>query len=192
MRIRYNKSIKAEVYLLEVDPMRTRKQYVLLISFIVITLTLIFTVPGCSLAGKLFEKPPAENNPVQVLWDEAPEGTIAVLINQPTIEQKADFKPTERLVLEDSGEGFLLIPAEKVEEITIWSLEFNGSDFVRKKDVYKNLDPDDEYILDLTVMRPEGGPHYEISVVSDGGEASYYIAYNGKEGNPNIEYIKAD
>ncbi|GAB1476764.1 hypothetical protein MASR2M70_16000 [Bacillota bacterium] len=129
-------------------------------------------------------------NPMELLMGSAPEGTAAVLINQPTEDQRKEFSPSELLVLEESMESFLLIPSETIEEITIWEIEFDGSEFVRGGAVYKNYDPHEEYILHLVTMRPEGGPHYELSLLSDEGEATYYIAYDGKDGNPNIEYVK--
>ncbi|NLT48789.1 MAG: hypothetical protein GXX92_10310 [Clostridiales bacterium] len=157
-----------------------------------LTLTILvtaFAIAGCSPDTDLPNEP--ADGPLQLIWQDAPEDTVAILINQPTAEQLNDFAPSERLLLEQSEEGFLMIPASNVEEIIIWQMEFNGTDFVRTDAVYENHDPDDEYVLDLVVMRPEGGPHYQIAFISDKGETIYYIAYDGKDGNPNIEYVKA-
>ena len=85
-----------------------------------------------------------------------------------------------------------MIPAEEIEEISIWNLKFDGFGFVREEAVFKNFDPGDEYILQLVTMRPEGGPRFELSLICDDGETSYYIAYDGKDGSPNIEYIRED
>ncbi len=145
---------------------------------------------GCSPDSGLPEEP--ADSPLQLVWQDAPEDTVAILINQATAKQLNDFAPSERLVLQNSEEGFLLIPAGEVEEITIWGMEFNGTDFVRTEAVYENFDPSEGFVLDLGVMRPEGGPHYQIAFISDKGETTYYIAYDGKDGSPNIEYIIAE
>ncbi len=163
-----------------------------LLYWIVLIVITGFALVGCSPESETPEGPLDSENPLQLIWEDAPENTVAILINQPTSEQQKDFVPSERLVLERSEEGFLLIPAGEIEEIAIWELEFNGSDFVRTEAVYKNLDPGDEFILDLVVMRPEGGPHFQLSFISEKGETTYYIAYDGRDGSPNIEYIKAD
>ncbi len=156
-------------------------------------LTIIITaivIAGCSSDTDLPDEP--ADSPLQLVWKDAPVGTVAILINQPTAEQLTDFAPAERLVLQSSEEGFLLIPAGEIEEITIWGMEFNGTDFVRTEAVYQNFDPSQEFVLDLEVMRPEGGPHYQIAFISDKGETTYFITYDGKDGSPNIEYIVAE
>ncbi len=142
---------------------------------------------GCDTGKGSPEEP---DDPVELLIRNAPEGTAAILINQPTEYQLDEFRPSELLVLDESYENCLLIPSGEVEEITIWQIEFDGTQLVRKEAIYKNYDPHEEYILHLVTMRPEGGPHYELSLLSDEGEATYYIAYDGKDGNPNIEYVK--
>jgi hypothetical protein len=164
-----------------------KKKYLFYSKSLFLVLIIIFALWGCSSEGGKEEEP--EKSKIQVLWEGTPEDVVAILINQPTEEQMKDFPPAERLIIEESPEKFLLIPAEKVEEIVVWRLEFDGTNFVRSQEVYNNYDPDDDYVLEIEVIRPEGGPHYEISFIADHGETNYYVAYDGKEGNPNIEYI---
>lgn len=152
--------------------------------------TIALMIFGCSPESDSNKK--TEDSPLKLLRETAPEKTVAILINMPTEDQLKEFVPTGRLVLEDSLENFLLIPSEKVEEVSIWELEFDGSDFTRKQSVFSNFNPEDEYILQLVTMRPEGGPHFELSLISDDGETSYDIAYDGKDGSPNIEYIRKE
>lgn len=142
---------------------------------------------GCNTGSGSPEEP---EDPVELLLRNAPEGTAAILINQPTEDQLNEFKPSELLVLDESFENFLLIPSGKVEEIALWQIEFDGTQLVRGEAIYRNYDPHEEFILHLVTMRPEGGPHYELSMLSDEGEATYYIAYDGKDGTPDIEYVK--
>lgn len=127
-----------------------------------------------------------------LLWEEAPEGTQAILINFPSEQQEADFPANEKLILDETNERFLLIPAEGTDKITVWSIEYVDDELKRTGEVYVNRSISDNFVLDMTVMRPEGGPYYELTIEGTEGVADYYISYNGKDGNPNIEYISAD
>lgn len=158
--------------------------------FMAISLILLFTFAvGCSENNV---NPDKHASPLELVWKDAPDDTAAIVINQPSEQQLMDFIPSERLTLEDSAENFLLIPSDKVEEICIWKVEFDDTAFARLKMIYNNLDPQEDFILHLTAARPEGGPHFEITLIADEGEASYYIAYNGKDEDQRIEYVKSD
>lgn len=128
-------------------------------------------------------------SPVDLMWEDAPDEAVAILINQPTEDRLLDFHPSQLLVLEESPENFLLLTSDRVEEIVIWEIEFDGEDFVRKNIVFNNSNPGDDYILHLEVNRPEGGPHFQLAFISDEGEVTYYITYDGKDGTPDIEYL---
>ncbi len=158
--------------------------FIYLVLLILVT-AIVFT--GCDFTLGRPKEP--VDSPLQLVWKDAPDNASAILINLPAPEQLEEFAPSERLVLQRSIEGFLLIPASEVEEIIIWELEFDGAEFARIGEVYRNFDPQEEFILDLVVLRPEGGPRYELSLISDRGEATYYIAYDGRDGTPDIEYI---
>lgn len=153
-----------------------------------ILLLLILALTGCGQA----KETPAVTTAFDTLWADAPKGTLAAVINIPSAEQLVSFPVSEKLMLEATEERFLLIPAENVDSITIWSIEFTGGDFKQKDTVYENRAIGKNFVLDLTAMRPEGGPHFQISLESASGSSNYYITYNGKDGNPNIEYITAD
>lgn len=164
-----------------------KKDYLSYTRVLVLILLMIFVVSGCSLLGESNDD--QEKSQIQLLWESTPEDVAAILINQPTEEQMKDFPPAERLVLGDSPEKFLLIPSQKIEEIAVWRIEFKGSDFVREREIFNNYDPDDDYVLEIEAIRPEGGPQYQLSFIGDQGETNYYITYDGKDGTPNIEYI---
>lgn len=163
-----------------------KKKYISLITMLVVLILLVLM--GCSLNNGS-EVDPIEDTPFDALWAEAPEGTIAVLVNFPSESQLSNFTVSERLVLQQTEERFLLIPAESVDSIIIWAMEFNGTDHVRTGSVYENHTIGDNFVLDLIVMRPEGGPHFQLSINGEAGKADYYITYDGKDGTPNIEYI---
>lgn len=149
---------------------------------LILLILLIFIMIGCK---------DENESAFDTLWKSAPEETLAVLINLPTEEQERNFPADEKLILEQTEERFLLIPTEDVEEIVIWSLDYEDVNLPRIDEIYKNVDPDDDFVLDLTVMRPEGAPHYQLALAGEKGVTYYYISYNGKDGNPNIEYIIA-
>ena len=157
---------------------------------ILFAMAIILSLVGCNGGG---DNEP-ENQALQNLWKEAPEGTVAILINHPTEQQLNDYPATDQLTLDSAdnmGEQIFVIPGKNVSTVTIYGIEFQNDDFNRADSVYQNTEPKDS-ILDLRVMRPEGGPHYELALKGDFGEVGYYFAYNGKDGNPNIEYILKD
>jgi len=161
-----------------------KKRYLLLIMMLLVS---AFT--GCAVqdgpqAGE------TEETAFDSLWNNAPEGTIAILINRPTEEQLSDYPVSESLVLDETEQRMLLIPAEDVDTITIWNLEFTGDELERTGSAYINRDISEDFVLDLTVIRPEGAPYFQLSLEGEQRNADYYISYNGKEGNPNIEYIE--
>lgn len=163
-----------------------KKGYLLLIMMLVFS---AFT--GCAVQ----DGPQADQNEETAfdsLWNDAPEGTIAILINRPTEEQLADYPVSESLVLDETEERLLLIPAEDVDTITIWNLEYIGDELERTGSVYINRDIPEDFVLDMTVIRPEGAPYFQLSLEGVQRNADYYISYNGKDGNPNIEYIEAE
>lgn len=155
-----------------------------------LVLALALTFSGCGKPGGE-DGDDEKETAREELWGNAPEGAYAILINLPTPEQEEAYPATERLVLEETHERFLLIPAEGIDTVTIWALDINDVSFPRTEAVYVNQDVDEDFILDLTAMRPEGGPHYQLSLSGKDGTADYYISYDGKDGNPNIEYVMA-
>ena len=125
-----------------------------------LTLTILvtaFAIAGCSPDTDLPNEP--ADGPLQLIWQDAPEDTVAILINQPTAEQLNDFAPSERLLLEQSEECFLIFP-QVCRGNYIWQMEFNGTDLSELMQ-FTNNTPDDEYVLDLVVMRPEAD-YYQI------------------------------
>ena len=165
--------------------------YILAIA--VLLLMLVPALTGCDPGKDTASVPDGDtgNAPAAFdsLWTDAPKGTLAIIINLPSAKQLSEFSSSEKLILEETEENLLLIPAANVDSITIWSMEFADGDFRQKEAVYVNRDIAENFVLDLTAMRPEGGPHFQISLKSDSGMSNYFITYNGKDGNPNIEYI---
>jgi hypothetical protein len=41
----------------------------------------------------------------------------------------------------------------------------------------------------IKAFRSEGAPYYKLVITIKNVETIYYISYNGKDGNPKIEYI---
>ncbi len=156
-----------------------------------IIFVLMFSIYGCEKLGKNDSKN-KEGAAKESLWKAAPKNCYAILINAPDAEQEKALQASEKLVLDQGNERLLLIPAKKVDTVTIWSLDVEKENFPRYEALYVNRDVGKDFILDLTAMRPEGGPHYQLSFDGKEGSANYYITYNGKEGTPNIEYIEKD
>lgn len=158
---------------------------------ILLIILLLINIVGCGDNNKN-ETEKESDSAFDRLWKGAPENTLAILINCPTENQEKTFASDEKLVLEETEERFLLIPSESIDKINIWRIEFIENNFIKTGIVYENVDIDDDFVLDLVAMRPEGGPHYQLSISGKEGKADYFITYNGKEGTPNIEYILAE
>ncbi len=165
---------------------------------LIFVILLLLVLTGCGKQGAPAPVPvptpdenagAAETKAFEELWAEAPDGTIAILINFPSEKQLSDFPATETLVLENTEERLLLIPSEDLESFTISEMEFVNDEFIPKETVYENLDPEKNFVLDLTAMRPEGGPHFLISLKGPTISTDYYLTYNGKDGTANIEYV---
>ncbi len=154
----------------------------------IIILILTVSLCGCEKSGKN-EGKDEEGTARESLWKAAPENSYAILINMPDAEQEKALPASEKLILDQGDERFLLIPAKSVDTVTIWSLDTKDPGFPRYEAVYVNKDVGKDFILDLVAVRPEGEPRYQLSLDDKKGSVNYYISYNGKEGSPNIEYI---
>ena len=56
--------------------------------------------------------------------------------------------------------------------------------------VYQVVDAPVGFALEITAIRPEGAPYYKLLIqIGDQEEVTYYISYNGKDGNPKEEYV---
>jgi len=155
---------------------------------VMLLLIVVIALSGCSTPDTVNNDPKTE---LDLLWDEAPEGTLAILINLPTPQQLLDYPATESLLLDQTDETILVLPAEDLEQITIWSMKLVDENFVRDLPVYRKHRDWEGFVLELSAIRPEGGPLWQMELTGPSGTRDYYFTYDGQFGTPNFEYIEA-
>lgn len=124
-------------------------------------------------------------------FKDAPEDAIALIVNLPTSEQRSQYHVSETLYLDETEEKILFVPRYEHTTIEIYALEFKeGDENLTEKKIYSNLDCREDFCLELQAIRPEGIPNYKISILLPNSiQKEYIFSYNGKDGNPNLEYI---
>lgn len=121
------------------------------------------------------------------------DNTLAVILNFPdeeTLKKVPDLKTYEN---DDQNETLLLIPVENGTRVEVKNLEWDNQNLKETGTAYVTEKTEDGYGLFLRAMRPEGAPYLKIVVESpSGAKGEYLLTYNGKDGNPEIEYIKPE
>lgn len=125
------------------------------------------------------------------LFKDAPDDAIALVVNQPTTEQLTQIKMQETLNLQDTEEKIIFIPRYEHTAVELYKVEdINEAGEMTTSKFYSDNDCGKDFALELQAIRPEGMPNYKLQIkLPDGTEKEYYISYNGKDGNPNLEYI---
>lgn len=135
------------------------------------------------------EQEQSENNVNFNKFVGAPEGAVALIINLPTSEQRLQLNVSEVLKLQETDEKIIFIPKYEHSNIKVYSMDIDG-DVGNLNEIYSNPDCDKEFSLELQTLRSEGIPNYKIVINSpNNAEKEYLLISDGKNGNPNIEYI---
>lgn len=120
-----------------------------------------------------------------------PENAAALLINMPTEADRQKYHPVGNLMLQDSGEGFIFVAIREHTNLEVMEIEMQEDGNLKELGpVYQVVDAPVGFALEITAIRPEGAPYYKLLIqIGDQEEVTYYISYNGKDGNPKEEYI---
>ena len=147
-------------------------------------ISLIFS--GCQPAAPAGPAEP-EEPPVAI----HPENAVALLINMPTEEERQEYHPVGNLMLQDSGEGFIFVAIREHTNLEVMEIEMQEDGNLKELGpVYQVVDAPVGFALEITAIRPEGAPYYKLLIrTGDQEEVTYYISYNGKDGNPKEEYV---
>ncbi|MBN7773127.1 hypothetical protein [Clostridium aminobutyricum] len=124
-------------------------------------------------------------------FKDAPDDAIALLINLPTSDQRSLLKIQETLYLQDTEEKIIVIPRDAHASVELYTVDdiSEAGDITASK-FYTNEDCGKDFAMELQAIRPEGLPNYKLLIqLPNGTEKEYFISYNGKDGNPNLEYI---
>lgn len=172
----------------------TRKKSLFPAILIVIAILGSVTLLGCKNKNNEINPEPNISNsvsPFELLGKNAPEDATLLLVNNPSSEQLNLVTISEKLNLDDTNEHILIIPKSINSSISIWALEFKDNSLVPSKKVYEKDKTPENFVLDAKIIRPEGIPQYKIEITLGNSTNEYIFSYDGKNGTPNIEYIKA-
>ncbi|WBW94882.1 hypothetical protein [Oceanirhabdus sp. W0125-5] len=120
--------------------------------------------------------------------EEISKDTIAIIINNPKEILKKVSK-LEEFKYDEYNESLLIIPIYNQMRIELVTLEFEEK--IKEKDVIftaQNLS--DGYGLHLFALRPCGMPSLKIKINANGIGGEYLLDYDGRDGTPQIEFIK--
>ena len=164
--------------------LRTVLILAVLILALFMMISLIFSV--CQPAAPAGPTEP-EEPPVAI----HPENAVALLINMPTEEDRQEYHPVGNLMLQDSGEGFIFVAIREHTNLEVMEIEMQEDGNLKELGpVYQVADAPVGFALEITAIRPEGAPYYKLLIrTGDQEEVTYYISYNGKDGNPKEEYV---
>ncbi|WP_206457927.1 hypothetical protein [Anaerovorax sp. IOR16] len=148
--------------------------------FLFIILMSVVFLSGCS-----------DNSVESSFFKDAPEKAIALIVNLPTPEQILEYKVSETLYFDETDEKMLFIPRYEHTTIDVYALEYDEEvENLAEKKIYSNTDSKKDFCLEFRAIRPEGIPNYKVSIgLPNGIQKEYIFSYNGKDGNPNMEYI---
>ena len=158
------------------------KRSIFLIMVIIISILFI----GCS------KEKNSNNNALKSIGiDSIQNDVLAVIINNPStinLDKITDLKTFE--FDSESKETLLIIPRYNKMNVEIRTLSWENDALKDDEVVYKEEYTKDGFGLLLKAHRVEGIPILKIYIEGDGIKGEYIITYNGKDGTPEIEYIK--
>lgn len=120
-----------------------------------------------------------------------PAGAFAMVVNLPTDEERIQYNVSETLNLQETEESLIVVSLADDTSIQVVEIEIQpDGTFLDLSTVYSIESAPTDFAIELVALRPEGAPSYKLVVtLADDSETTYYISYNGKDGNPKIEYI---
>ena len=125
---------------------------------------------------------------------EAPEDALGLIVNFPTEEDLTQIEISESAPLLTDGEAMLIVPRYAGSQIELWSLrDDDAANMVFDELVYEKADTPEGFVLETELVRAEGMPVFGLRISyspPEGGVqiAEYLFAYDGKDGNPYVEY----
>lgn len=150
---------------------------------------LITLLTGCASWGLGKANAPGYNTAFEKY---AKEQVLGLIINEPTAEQLSSLDYLETYQDSDPTEKLLIIPKYNQSSITIERIAFENDQLVSKETLYHKEQTEEGYGLLLETVRPEGIPQLKVTLTHQAQSVSYIVAYNGKEGTPEQEYLQIE
>lgn len=160
----------------------------LFLLFLLVSAAMIATtgLSGCAPAEEPAPAPPpvVEENP-------HPEDALAMIVNLPTTEERREYDIVETLELQETEESLIFVAVKEDTTLRVVEIEMQEDGNLKDLDtVFTAENAPMGFAVEMIALRPEGAPFYKLLIkVGEGEEITYYISYNGKDGNPKIEYI---
>lgn len=130
--------------------------------------------------------------PVAQLFGEpnAPEGALAVLLNNPQEAQLAAYPNIDVYEYDQSGECLLLVPSHEGTRVTLEAMTFDQTKevFVPNGVLYDKMSMAGQ-ALSLKAVRAEGGPRLRLTLTYQERTVQYDVVYNAKDGTPDREVL---
>jgi len=156
--------------------LRHRGIYIIILSF-------ILALSGCT--NEIEQKKPTPVNP-----NPTPAGAVAMLVNLPTAEEMSQYNIIDTLDLQKTDESIIFVALEDGTSVDVVEIAMqDDGNIVDVDTVYSVIDAPKDFAMVLKAFRPEGAPYYKLVITIKNVQTIYYISYNGKDGNPKIEYI---
>lgn len=161
----------------------------------IILIIFIGLLSGC-IVQELEEKNIKANSAIKEIermYEETmPDDMAMLIINEPNKDALNKIKHIEKVRLEENGQELLLVPAYNSSKLKVIHVAFEDGQLIDKDIVFEQKNTQDHFALLLEVFKPEGIPQYKIVVEYTSGSGEYLIAYDGKDGDSQFEYIRED
>ena len=120
--------------------------------------------------------------------EELPKDALAVIINNPSEEILSKVSNLKNFKYQESNESSLIIPIYNDFTIKVVSLKWDEN--LKEGEVlFSSEKSTNGFALHLNAYRPCGIPSLKIKIEGNGMSGEYTLAFNGKDGTPDIEYI---
>jgi len=143
---------------------------------------------GCS------EPTPAPSPVVTPPAVTSPAGAVVLLVNLPTDAELAEYNVSQTLTLQDTEESIIVVSLADDTTIEVVEIEMqDDGNLIELGAVFSVNNVAEGYAFEMIALRPEGAPYYKLRItMADDTVREYYISYNGKDGNPKLEYVFAE
>jgi len=149
----------------------------------IIIMCLILALSGCTNTIGPEKPTPANPNP-------PPAGAVAMLVNLPTVKELGGYNIIDTLDLQKTDESIIFVALEDGTSVDVVEIAMqDDGNLIDVDTVYSVKDAPKGFAMLLKAFRPEGAPYYKLVITIKNVKTIYYISYNGKDGNPKIEYI---
>lgn len=117
---------------------------------------------------------------------------LGLIVNQPQEEDLKKIEILETSEQDQTQEQTLIIPKYKETTVEVFALDYKNDALTINEKVYSKAKTPEGFGLLLKAVHPEGIPRLMVKLSYEGQSASYIVAYNMKDGNEKIEYLRAE